>query len=407
MARIVLVDDSPFHLKVYSNKLKERNYEIETYDAASQALSAVLANPPDLLVSDIVMPEMTGVELCAKVRERLPKEQLPILLVSSLDSMDVMVGGYEAGADDYLVKPVNTEEFHAKVALLLRQRRAQEQVRKTADEAGQPPRHIIDRYEILDLLGEGAYGSVYKARRLGCEALVALKVLSRAKLTKNTIGRFLRESTMLKTLGAVPGIAAIIDVGHDGEHYYYAMELVAGITIRKHLEKHGPLGEQQGLAIARGMASVLEALRRADIIHRDIKPDNIVIDPGCRPTLIDFGLARLQDNPTVTQRHEVPGTPAYIAPEAIRGEKVDSRSDLYSLGVTLFESLTGRLPYEGANSLFTLIKIAEGTLPNFEPLIDSNISPGFTAVIERLLCGDPEARYQTAEELIEELNAFE
>lgn len=402
MALIYLVDDSPFQLKLYGNKLAERNYRVQTFERSAKVLAAIENEAPDLLVSDIIMPEMNGVELCQKIRENHVKDVLPILLMSSLNSMDDMVRGYEAGADDYLAKPVRLPEFLAKVALLLRQKRARESLAAKRLTGHAETMKRVDRYEILSVLGVGAYGTVYRACRLGCADQVALKVLSQAKLNKRTVARFLREAEMLKTLGEVRGIAQIQDVGYDGEHYFYAMDLIEGHSIRERLDKSGCLSEPFVLKVAKSMAYVLLKLSQAEIVHRDIKPDNIVIDHDNHAVLIDFGLARLEDGPTVTQRYEVPGTPAYIPPEAIRGDPVDSRSDLYSLGVTLFEALTNKLPFAG-EGLKTLIAIADGQGADLSPLLDQKVSPGFSAVIEALLSKSPEDRYQNHNELLEEL----
>lgn len=423
MATIFLVDDSRLHLKLLGGILEERGYALQSFELAPALLEALDKEVPDLIVSDIVMPQMDGVELCAEIRKRYSKEELPILLVSSLDTMDDMVRGYEAGADDYLVKPVRAPEFHAKVSLLLRQRRAMTLSRRqpppppseeTNDKGDStsppplstPPPRLIDRYEVLDVLGEGAYGTVYRARRLGCEDVVALKVLSETKLNKNSIARFLRETEVLKTLGEIEGIARILDVGYDGEHYFYAMDLIPGSTIRKILTEQGPLTEEQGIRIANSIAQVLTTLTECDIVHRDIKPANIVINEEGKTTLIDFGLARLTEGIKVTKRHEAPGTPAYMPPEVIRGRDVDIRGDMYSLGVTIFETLTNKLPYEGSSSLYMLVKIAEGSPPNMDPLFDADVSPGLTAIIERLISNTPEERYQSPEELIADISQY-
>lgn len=408
MATIFLVDDSLTYRNLYSQKLEQRGYKVRTFELASGLLEALQDEVPDLVVSDIVMPEMDGVELCAQIRKSFPKEILPILLVSSLDTMDHMVRGYEAGADDYLVKPVRTPEFHAKVSLLLRQRRALVSSQK-ADESrdpNAPPAKIIDRYVIIDILGEGAYGKVYRARRLGCEDIIALKILSQGKLSKRSIARFLRETEVLKTLGEVDGISRILDVGFDGEHYFYAMDLIKGGTLRDILKKDGPMSEYAALRVAHDIGIVLSALTQAEVVHRDIKPENIVLAEDGKPTLIDFGLARLNESITVTQRHELPGTPAYIPPETIRGSAFDMRGDIYSLGVTIFETLTNQLPYEGTGGFYTLVKIAEGAPPNLDPLIDADVSPGFGAIIERMISNEPDERYQNAEELVADLASY-
>mgnify|MGYP002635225742 CR=1 FL=1 len=236
MAMIYLVDDSRLQLEMISRMLKEKGYETTNFGSAAALLHALSEELPDLLVSDILMPKMDGVELCRAVRKHVPKEVLPILLVSSLDKMEDMVRGYEAGADDYLVKPPRAPELQAKVSLLLKQQRAFDQRRD------QPPNtRLIDRYELLAPIGSGSYGTVYRARRLGCDEQVALKVLSRAHFDRRSVARFMREAEVLKALGSATGIARVLDVGFDGESYFHAMDLIEGQTLGARLKKHGPL----------------------------------------------------------------------------------------------------------------------------------------------------------------------
>ncbi|MFO7900936.1 MAG: serine/threonine-protein kinase [Planctomycetota bacterium] len=269
------------------------------------------------------------------------------------------------------------------------------------------PDHAPEGYEILRELGRGAMSTVFLARQLSVHRRVALKVLSRS-LSKNRrfVERFEREVRAAARLSH-PNIVQAIDVGHDEDYHYLAMEYVDGPSLRRLLEREGPLPEDQALEIARHVALALEhAHTHAGIIHRDVKPANVLITRDGVPKLADLGLARdvVGDDSAVTRAGTTVGTPNYISPEQVRGQTdLDGRTDVYSLGATLYHLLTGERPYSGATSAEVMARHLTDPVPD-PRAANPKVSPGAAAVIRRAMAKDREHRYPTAQALADGLD---
>jgi len=217
----------------------------------------------------------------------------------------------------------------------------------------------IDGYLIGNLLGRGATGSVHKAVMKSMNRPVAIKILH-PQLAKDRgyVLRFLREARAAAWLNH-QNIVSGVDVGESNGVYYFVMDYVEGPTVEQLIEEKGPLDEKQALGIALMMARALEHAHRHGIIHRDVKPDNIVVMADGTARLLDLGVARLERRCGSSM---IVGTPEYISPEQIRGdENLDCRSDIYSLGVTLYQMVTGRRPFQG--TMLTLIRHHLNSVP--------------------------------------------
>ncbi len=268
----------------------------------------------------------------------------------------------------------------------------------------------VHQYEILSLLGAGGMGEVYLAVDTRLHRQVALKVLPRnPNFLLDRLRRFEQEARTASALSH-PNVCVIYEINQtDKGDHYIAMEHVQGSTLRKHLSARSiPVGE--ALRITIQVASALSAAHKAGIIHRDIKPENIMVSAEGQVKLLDFGIAKLllpqQETATqlsllCTQPGTVVGTVKYMSPEQARGIEVDSRTDLWSLGVVFREMLTGSTPFEGPTPTDVLVGIL-GKQPSSLP----RTLPNFTvleSVDRRLLSKDPQARYQSANELIQDL----
>lgn len=257
-------------------------------------------------------------------------------------------------------------------------------------------------YLILGELGAGAMGEVYRARDTRLDRLVALKLLP-AELTHDptAVARFQTEAKAASALNH-PNILTIYDIGQAGDIWFIAAELVEGVTLRQRLAA-GPLPAEEALAIGLQCAAALDAAHRAGIVHRDIKPENIMLRPDGLVKVVDFGLARILQtgetaSPHATQTGSVIGTPRYMSPEQARGEKLDGRTDIFSLAAVLAELLTGRPAFPGSSTaeVFTALLSSPPVLPEASPT-----SP----VLAKALTKQPAARYQTAAEFAEALRA--
>ena len=259
----------------------------------------------------------------------------------------------------------------------------------------------IGNYEILQMLGGGAMGEVYKAmdQRLG--RVVALKLLP-ADLARDPSARrrFLHEAKAVASLDH-PNVATLYEVGEsEGGRMFLALAFCEGETLQQRLER-GPLPLPEAVSIARQIAQGLAAAHRLHIVHRDVKPSNVVILPDGKVKLLDFGLAKMTGATSLTRMGSSPGTPAYKSPEQTRGDKVDPRSDLWALGVVLYEMVSGRLPFGGEYEQAVIYAILN------EPPRPLDGDKGFPrelgATIERALAKDPAKRYATAEAMDDDL----
>lgn len=264
----------------------------------------------------------------------------------------------------------------------------------------------IGGYELIAPIASGGSGTVFKARDPGSGAIVAVKVLTSEGAKDRGTERFLREAHVacqLRHENLVRGIT----VGADDGLYYFVMEYLEGESVGERLRRAGPFAEIDAVQIGRGVARALECARVHGIVHRDIKPDNIMIDTEGRIKLCDLGLARPFGRPTnVTTTGIAVGTPRYISPEQARGDPmVDHRSDLYSLGITLWHLVVGAAPFNGETGVVVLSK----HLYEEVPLVRTKrpaLSREIEYVIARATRKAPDDRYETAGDMLRDLDSL-
>jgi serine/threonine-protein kinase len=264
-----------------------------------------------------------------------------------------------------------------------------------------------DRYEVLELLGEGAAARVYRARDHLLGRDVALKAL-RPELASEpgAADRFRREATAAAGLSHA-NIAQVYDIGVDPEGVpYFVMELVPGGTLRDLLDLRGKLAPEEALDITRQIASALRHAHESGIVHRDIKPLNCLIGRDGQVKVVDFGIARALAQTQMTQAGNIVGSVRYVSPEQAKGEMATPQSDLYSLGVILFELLTGQPPYDGDTPVAIALKHAEGPTPKITT-VDPSIPAPVAAIVERAMAKDPTHRYLRAAEMLGDIEAWE
>ena len=210
------------------------------------------------------------------------------------------------------------------------------------------PGFIIGSYEILSEVARGGMGTIYRAKHVDMDAVVAIKILKQDLIAKpEVVKRFLKEGKLISKLDH-PGIIKIYDVGQQGKLYYLIMEFVEGKNLQELVNEKGPLAPKLALDITRQAAAALDHAHQFGIVHRDIKPSNLILSDNRKVYVTDFGIARLlEEESSLTRTGTLIGTPSHMSPEQCRGSTVDIRSDIYSLGATLYTLLSGRPPFQG------------------------------------------------------------
>ncbi|MGN1147018.1 MAG: Stk1 family PASTA domain-containing Ser/Thr kinase, partial [Lachnospiraceae bacterium] len=259
---------------------------------------------------------------------------------------------------------------------------------------------IGDRYEILEKIGTGGMSDVYKAKCHKLNRFVAVKVLKQEfSENANFVSKFRVEAQAAAGL-MHPNIVNVYDVGEENGIYYIVMELVEGITLKKYIEKKARLSYKEAVSIAIQVSMGIEAAHNNHIIHRDIKPQNIIISKEGKVKVTDFGIAKAATSNTITSN--VMGSVHYTSPEQARGGYSDEKSDIYSLGITMFEMLTGRVPFNGETTVAIAIKHIQEELPSpkeFVPEIPTSVEQ----IVIKCCQKSPDRRYQSMGELIEDL----
>ena len=264
-----------------------------------------------------------------------------------------------------------------------------------------PGTMLQDRYEILEKIGSGGMSEVYKAKCHKLNRLVAIKVLKSEFTSDATfVSKFKMEAQAAAGLSH-PNIVNIYDVVDEGDIHFIVMELVEGITLKSYIMKKGHLDVKEAIGIAIQVASGIEAAHEQHIIHRDIKPQNMLISMDGKVKVADFGIARAVSSQTMNAATVV-GSVHYISPEQARGGYSDERSDLYSLGITMFEMVTGHVPFEGDNTVTVALAHLEDPMPDPRTL-NPDVSPSLARIILKCTEKRPERRYPNAAAVISDL----
>lgn len=281
------------------------------------------------------------------------------------------------------------------------------QVRQILHEQGQVAKTRIPGYEVRSKIGQGSTAAVFEALQISTQTTVALKILL-PSLTRDEryVERFLAESQAATRLNH-PNIISCLDAGRHADHCYLAMEFVKGETLASVIRKLGTLDDWRALGITLKMCAALNHAHEQGIIHRDIKPQNIFITPKGDARLADFSLARATFTPDrgATQHGWTVGTANYMSPEQARGEEADGRSDIYSLGATLFHMLTGSPPYTGNNAADIMTKVVKGPF-EWPPRARRDVPEPIVQLVEKAMAYDTRDRYQSFVEFVQDISAI-
>jgi serine/threonine-protein kinase len=345
-------------------------------------------SPASLLPEGSVPPELEAVILKALSKSRLDRQSSMAELIVELDQVPVPGPGAAGAA-----------ALHLQPTVISDPDKAAEPTTGVQTRSLEPGAAFARKYVIQGRLGEGGMGVVYRARDTILDEPVAVKVISSGIAAQaDSLERLKREVVMARRVSH-PNVCRIFDIGESEGIHYVSMELIEGQTLSDLLTRSGRLTPTQALPIILQILEALAAAHRVNVVHRDLKPDNVMITPDGQAVIMDFGLSMASDTQRMTQAGAVLGSPQYMSPEQVAGSGVDLRCDLYAVGVIMFRMLLGRLPFDSAK----LVEVLRGHLQEPPPR-PSQLVPDFPASLEAILLRalekKPEDRHETAEAML-------
>ena len=448
-ARLLVVDDEEHNRDMLSRRLRRRGYEVAVACSGEDALGLLASESFDIVILDLMMPEMDGFEVLRRVRAQTSKLELPVIMATACADSKEIVEALQLGANDYVTKPIEHAQLCARIESQLTLHREFIAMRREARAPVQStdrlaPGTVLDgRYEIEARVGQGGYALVYRARQLSTGQPVAIKILRALRALSSGVegveyARFRREMQLLGTLRH-PAIVRLIDSGsltlergalmfsssamtmgeatisdapslHDTspgaeelvpEVPYYVMEYLEGETLESLLARAGRLPLDHTLELLFPILDGIHALHRRGVVHRDLKPANIFLQRaehrGFMPKVLDFGIAKQLDGSGANQDTVgFVGTPSYMSPEQALGKgPLDGRADQYTLALIAYECLCGERPFIGDNYTQVLLEITTG---EFVPLRQRcEVPPSLCEAISRAMSRDPAARFEDLE----------
>jgi eukaryotic-like serine/threonine-protein kinase len=444
---ILLAEDDETNRQLLELYLGKRGYAVtsvanglEALEALDEARARHIAY--DIVLLDWMMPVLTGFEALRRLRREEP--DIPVIMLTAVAGSQDIVGALELGADDYVTKPYELPVLVARIEARLRRRATPEGPAGTdeAKDAGAmdegarvgggapaPGMIIDDRYELLEQIGAGSFGVVYRARHTTLEADVAVKIL-RTVTGSGSTELLAPVDSEGQPQGRVRSSEGAEDFRKEGvracrvQHEnavrvydfgvlplglaYLVMELLRGRTLEDELKEKQRLSVERAVEVLAPVCACLAAAHDAHLVHRDIKPANIFLHDahhgGARGEVVkvlDFGVAKLLDAGAAATRDAIAGSPAYMAPERLRGRGYDGRSDVYAVGITLFELLTGRVPFRSDNRdpmAVALMQLREAAPPvsTFVPALSTEVDAVVAALLEKEPGRRPTARQALA-----------
>ena len=432
-ASVLIVEDNQEYRHLLQKTLSEEGFETQTASTAAEAIEQVLRAKPSIVLLDLALPGMNGDELCRLIKEDPFLRDIAVIILSGTSDLDRKLASFALGANEYLIKPVELREVVARVKSFQRFIETWKGAASVTSTPLEIPKTVLAEkeksfptvdfigaasssdtsvkirpkygvYRIETLIGSGAMGHVFKAYDEPLERFVAIKILSK-KLSNSPafVERFRREAKVLAAINH-PGIAFIYSFGEEEGEHYFAIQWCSNGSVADLIKKKQRIDIVPALDIILQSARALEAASKKGVVHRDIKPSNILFDENQQVKIVDFGLAFSEKmNVRITQVQELLGTPSFMAPEQAQNASVDHRADIYSLGITFFFMLYGKLPFTAASAIEMVIKHASQTFPNYESL-DPLVPRQAFDIIAKMTGKNPEDRYPDYAKLIQDLD---
>ena len=433
--KILIVEDDSTYREVLKACLINCGFDVRAAGTGAEALWSLSQAKPDLVLLDLSMPEMPGEHVCRLIKSDPALKDIIIFILSGKNDLQTKLSCLKMGAEEYLLKPVEIEELAVRINRFLEFADRHKPIipseertmtigikdqEKTAPDLAvnatpvmpETNLHVAEKhkygsYRVERLVGKGGMGLVYKAYDEHLDRFVALKVLSK-QWTDNTefVERFRREAKLIAALNH-PGIAQIYSLGKDLKEYYFALLWCPGGSLRDLIRNQQKLGFLKAVEIILQCARALAAAWQKGVVHRDVKPSNIMFDENQQTKLVDFGIAHSEHIPAnITVAPEILGSPAYMAPEQGRGERVDHRADIYALGMTFFQMITGELPFSADSPMGWVLKHEKEPFPTFQQL-QGKIHQKAYSIIQKMTNKATSDRYQTYAELIADLETVQ
>jgi DNA-binding response OmpR family regulator len=409
---ILVVDDHSDNRELMIRRLEREGFRAVGAESGREALSRVKEGGLSLILLDVMMPEMNGMEVLQAVREEYTAAELPVIMVTAKTQSEDVVEALGQGANDYVTKPIDFPVALARVRaqLRLRQPPRDEEVWDPRDlRTGQ----VLDgRYRLESRIGAGNFGTVYRARHLELDHTVAVKVLQTSAVTNpDAMARFRREGISACRVRHQNAVS-VLDSGLTARGVaYLVMELLAGYPLEYEMKGGHALPLARSLRIAGAVCEALAAAHRAGIVHRDIKPGNVFLHQAGGeevPKVLDFGIAKIAGAAALEQKVTlegwIVGTPVYMAPERFEAEDVTGAADVYSVGVMLFQMLTGKLPFDSDSDLLAVAVKHKHDQPPAVRALRPEVPAEVEEVIFAALRKHPQQR-PTAEEMAVRLAA--
>ena len=415
-ATILVVDDLPANRDLMTRRLERSGFSVVNAASGPEAIELVRRGNIDLVLLDIMMPGMTGLDVLRTLRATRSSAALPVVMVTAKTDSEDMVEAFSLGANDYVTKPVDYPVALARIQTHLRTTKSMRVEAASAIEPRTPAQAVPGtvlggRYRLDQPIGGGSFGTVFRARHLDLKRDVAVKILATSAGTDpEALARFNLEGQSACRVQH-PNAVMVFDFAvNPGGVAYLVMELLEGQSLEKELEERGPLSPHRAAEIVVPVCAALAAAHAVGVLHRDIKPSNVFLHRakhGEEAKILDFGIAKLAAEAAIGQSLTIDGsllgTPAYMAPERFRRGPYGAPSDVYSVGAMLYEMLAGRLPFipSTADPLAIVAMQAEEDPPPLRAR-RPDVPPAYEKLVLQALARNPDGR-PTADQLARKL----